>query len=280
MESQRAKVAHGFPAPKNSWPLSSEPNLIWALVTAAWGLMFVAAFTGQDHWLHRDVLTEHPSFPLVLKLGIFLGAWLVMTVAMMLPTSLPLIQLFALVKQRQSLDDPFPALLVFLASYFTVWMLFALAAFFGDLAFHLLANCVPWLRLHSWAITGSGLLLAGAFQFSKLKERCLRACRQPLSFLSRYYRRGLGGAWELGVRHGLYCLGCCWALMLVMFALGVGHLTGMLMLTGVMALEKTTHWGRLLVPVVGFGLLLWGAILLLPLAGFPVRFTTVQCVNQ
>jgi Predicted metal-binding integral membrane protein (DUF2182) len=74
--------------------------------------------------------------------------------------------------------------------------------------------------------------------------------------------RGTRAAWELGFRHGLYCLGCCWALMLVMFSVGVAHLAGMLVLTAVMAIEKTSRWGRTLVPVFGVILLVWGGLTL------------------
>src|SRR5690606_29214040 len=110
---------------------------------------------------------------------------------------------------------------------------------------------------------GSVLLLAGGFQFSPLKEQCLSECRSPLGFLRRHYQRGLGAAWALGVRHGLFCLGCCWALMLVMFAVGVGSLVWMVGLTAVMVAEKTTRWGRRLAPVVGVALIALGLLAIL-----------------
>ena len=114
-------------------------------------------------------------------------------------------------------------------------------------------------------VTGAAgiLMVAGAFQFSSLKESCLDACRTPMQFLGRFYGRGLGAAWRLGVRHGLFCLGCCWALMLTMFAVGVGSLAWMVGLTGIMLIEKTTRHGKRLAPIIGAGLLLWGALNLL-----------------
>ena len=84
----------------------------------------------------------------------------------------------------------------------------------------------------------------------------MKQCRSPLSFFVRYYRKGSGAAWRLGLRHGMFCLGCCWALMLVMFGLGVGSLVSMAVLTGVMVVEKTFPGGRHLSPVIGIALLL------------------------
>lgn len=115
----------------------------------------------------------------------------------------------------------------------------------GDFGLHRLIESQPWLSQHSSWFAGVTLLVAGAFQFSGLREQCLRVCRHPFGFLTQYYRRGAGAAWNLGVRHGLYCLGCCWALMLVMFSVGVAHLTGMLILTAVMAIEKISTSERI-----------------------------------
>jgi predicted metal-binding membrane protein len=94
------------------------------------------------------------------------------------------------------------------------------------------------------------------FQFTPLKGRYLKQCRSPLSFCVRYYRKGVGAAWRLGLRHGMFCLGSCWALMLVMFGLGVGSLVWMAMLAGVLVVEKTFPGGQRLRPVIGTVLLL------------------------
>ncbi len=244
---------------EGNWEILASDLALWGLVFLSWGLVLLAAVTGQEHLLHHERLFQDNSQPLLLKLIIFLVAWQVMTVAMMLPASLPLIQLFAKVTQaQQALVLP-----VFLAAYLAVWTGFALVTCLGDLGLHYLIDLLPWLAQRPWLISGATLLLAGAFQFSHLKEHCLKACRHPLSFLTHYYQRGLKAAWNLGIRHGLYCLGCCWALMLVMFGLGVGHLSWMLLLTGVMVVEKISPWSRVLVPVVGVLSLVWGALTLL-----------------
>jgi predicted metal-binding membrane protein len=150
----------------------------------------------------------------------------------------------------------------FLAGYALVWSAFGALAFGFDVAIHTVVDASPWLSEHDWLIGASLLATAGAFQFTPLKDACLRACRLPAMFLTRHYARGAGGGFRLGVRHGLFCLGCCWALMLVAFAAGVASLLWMAALTALMVHEKTQPRGRRGVPVTG-ALLLAAAGLLL-----------------
>ncbi|MGH2614669.1 MAG: DUF2182 domain-containing protein, partial [Thermomicrobiales bacterium] len=209
--------------------------------------------------LHHHALVG-PSVPTLGTILLFLVAWQVMTAAMMLPSSLPLVHLF--VRASRGQERPRLARAAFLAGYFAVWTWFALMALAGDAALHWFAQQFGWLRDRPWLIGGAVLLVAGAFQFSPLKERCLRECRMPFNFLQRHYRRGIPAAWDLGLQHGLFCLGCCWALMLTMFAVGVGNLVWMAGLTGVMVIEKTMPWGRRLAPAVGALLIVWGVLVL------------------
>lgn len=257
METHQPQIRHLVARLHNF--LKSDLALVWGLVFLAWALVFLATVTGQDY-LHHDNLFESHSQPLLLKLLVFLSAWQVMTIAMMLPASLPLIRLFAKVSSQAEQTLVLP---VFLAAYLTIWTGFALFAFLGDLALHYPINSLRWRSQYPELLSSTTLILAGAFQFSSLKEHCLKACRHPLSFLTHHYQRGLLAAWNLGIHHGLYCLGCCWALMLVMFGVGVDHLTWMLVLTGVMVIEKTSRWSRILVPVVGAILIVWGMAMLL-----------------
>ena len=118
-------------------------------------------------------------------------------------------------------------------------------------------------------VAGATLALAGAFQFSAVKDRCLDVCRHPGAYLLRHYRRGTAEAFRTGREHGLFCLGCCWALMLVMFAAGVTNLVWMAGLAAVMAYEKTGRRGRQLTPVVGAALLAWAALVLAHPAWLP-----------
>jgi predicted metal-binding membrane protein len=216
--------------------------------------------SGTAGSLHHDSLLEGgPGFGPALLL--FLVGWQVMVAAMMLPSSLPLVRMF--MAASAGAPDRRRALAAFLGAYAVVWSGFGLLAFGGDAALHAAVASSPWLASNDWAIAPSVLLLAGAFQFTPLKDACLRACRHPASFLRRHYRRGPRGAFELGARHGLFCVGCCWALMLVMFAAGAASLIWMAALTALMVHEKTRPSGARTVPLTGVVLLAAGSTLLL-----------------
>jgi predicted metal-binding membrane protein len=133
----------------------------------------------------------------------------------------------------------FTVSIALIAGYAMVWTGFGVLAFVGDVGLHKLVHAWPWLAAHPQLIAGSVLALAGAFQFSELKERCLTECRHPGSFLVQHYGRGEAAAFRLGRIHGMFCLGCCWALMLVGFAAGVANLWWMAALTALMVFEKT-----------------------------------------
>jgi predicted metal-binding membrane protein len=191
-------------------------------------------------------------------LAIFVVAWQLMIAAMMLPSSIPMIRFFRDASIAQ--DRPGLALTLFVAGYCAVWGLFGWFALSGDLLLHRLVDDLALLRARPWVVPGTILLGAGLFQFSKLKDRCLEECRHPAAFLLRHYRRGLGEAFSLGRRHAFFCLGCCWALMLLMFAAGVANLSWMAALGAVMVYEKVGRHGKRLAPVVGIVLILWAAL--------------------
>lgn len=234
-----------------------ENFLILGQVFIAWTLALVISIIGHVHWLDYNSLIQSIDYSVGLKLCLFLLSWQVMIIGMMLPSSLPLIQLFAKISTKQNEKVLSSSLILLLLGYISVWTGFALVAFGCALGLHFLFLDFPLLEEYPWIISSATLFLAGIFQFSSIKERCLKVCRHPVSFLHHHYQRGLKAAWRLGLYHGLYCLGCCWALMLVMFATGVGHLVAMLLLGGVMVIEKTSRWGQKFVPLVGVGLIIW-----------------------
>jgi predicted metal-binding membrane protein len=236
------------------------PGPILAAVAAAWTVAVAAEASGVAGSLHHDSLLEGgPGFGPALVL--FLVSWQVMVAAMMLPSSLPLVRMFSTVSARAPGGGQ--ALAAFLGAYALVWSAFGLLFFAGDAALHAGVAASPWLSAHDWAIAPSVLLLAGAFQFTPLKDACLKACRHPASFMQRHYRRGTGGGFMLGLRHGLFCVGCCWALMLVMFAAGAASLIWMAALTALMVHEKTRPSGAQTVPLTGVVLLAAGSTLML-----------------
>lgn len=181
-----------------------------------------------------------------------------MLVAMMLPTALPVLSIL----QRMTAARADAVRLVGLAAagYLAAWAAFGLAAHLADAGVGALVQRSDWLVFNGWAVGAAVLMLAGAFQFSALKRQCLERCRSPLGQVMSHWRgrRPSREAWSLGFAHGLFCVGCCWALMLVMFVVGMGNIGWMLLLGLVMAVEKNVSWGRRLSAPVGLGLIGWG----------------------
>jgi predicted metal-binding membrane protein len=240
--------ARGVPAP------------VIGAVAAAWAAALGAELAGASGTFHHDALLEGgPGLGPALLL--FLPAWQVMIAAMMVPSSLPLVRMYA--AASEGAPERRRALAAFLGAYALVWSGFGLAAFLGDAGVHALVASSGWLTANDWTIAPAALLLAGGFQFTPLKDACLRACRHPASFLRRHYRRGMGGGFELGLRHAAFCVGCCWALMLVAFAVGTASLIWMAALTALMVHEKTRPSGARTVPVTGAALLAVGSTLML-----------------
>jgi predicted metal-binding membrane protein len=227
--------------------------LLWGVAGACWAgtlALVLTAGVGHGHAPGEDPV------PWPAQVALSLAAWTVMVGAMMLPTLVPLARLFAAVSART--PCPWPARAGLYAGYLGAWVAVAPVALGAGWGLHLLVGASPWLEARDGLVLGGALLLAGGFQFSRLKDACLTTCRSPASFLWQSYRRGFRGAGRLGVRAGLWCLGCCWALMLLMVATGAGSLAWMLALTAVMVAEKTARWGARLVRPVGFALLLCG----------------------
>jgi predicted metal-binding membrane protein len=241
-------AAAGFP-----WPVLAAISLAWALALAS-------ELTGVAPLLNHDALIERGPGAAA-GLVLFLLAWQVMIAAMMLPSSLPLLRLFS----RASAGQPRPrvAMAGFLAGYALVWSGFGALAFGFDVGVHAAVDANAWVRAHDWVLGGAVLALAGAFQFTSLKDACLDRCRHPGQFLLRFYERGTAGGLRLGARHGAFCVGCCWALMLVMFAAGVASLVWMAVLTAIMVHEKARPAGRRAVPVTGVALLAMASVVFL-----------------
>jgi predicted metal-binding membrane protein len=231
------------------------PVAVPAAIALAWVIALAAEASGTGSALHHDELVEG-GLPRWAAFVLFLLSWQLMTAAMMVPSSLPLVRLFWAASRRGR------ALAAFLGGYLLVWSVFGFAAFAGDNLVHELVHRLPALEARPWLIAGGVLVTAGVFQFTALKDACLDECRHPAVFLMRNYRRGTGPAFRLGREHGVFCLGCCWALMLVMFAAGFANLAWMAVLAAVTAYEKIGRHGRALTPALGAALVGWGAVVL------------------
>ena len=188
--------------------------------------------------------------------ALFIVGWVVMIVAMMLPTSVPLIATFGVLVQRRRHPELLVALLVL--AYLVVWTLFGAGLYLADRFVHVAVDALPWLATHTALITAATLAVAGAYQFTALKYRCLDECRSPMGFVMSHWagRHERREAFRMGIAHGLFCVGCCWSLMLVMFAVGLGSIAWMLALGVVMAAEKNLTWGRRLTRPLGIVLIL------------------------
>jgi predicted metal-binding membrane protein len=222
-------------------------GILLAVILGAWALCVWAEWRGVSASFHHHALYESGR-PFWSSALLMLGAWQVMTAAMMLPSSLGFIRMYSAAAKNA---PEFPATLtLFLAAYFAVWSAFALLAFTGDLQVHRAVDAWPWLAAHSQLVLAGTLGLAAVYQITPLKDACLKACRHPGMYLARHYQRGVLNGFTIGFGHALFCLGCCWALMLVMFAAGVAHLAWMGALGAIMLVEKgARHGDRLVVPV-------------------------------
>ena len=194
--------------------------------------------------------------PVPLEAALFVVGWVLMIVAMMLPSSVPLVMTFGALVGRRRRPGRLVALL--LLGYLVVWGAFGLAAWIADRGIHAAVDAIPWLAEHPQLIIGSTLLVAGLWQFSPLRERCLEACRSPLGFVVNRWRgtSERRESFAMGIAHGAFCVGCCWSLMLVMFGVGLGSLPAMLVLGGLTAIEKNLPSGRRLTRPLGVVLIL------------------------
>lgn len=223
-----------------------------ALSGIAWLTLVAWETSPYGHLLHH----AESGGPLAGQAALFTIGWVVMIVAMMLPSSIPLVMTFAALTGRRRQPRRLVALL--LAGYLVVWGLFGMAAFLADRSLHAIVASVPWLADHPQVILAATLLGAGLWQFSPLRDRCLDACRSPLGFVMHRWRGTAERreAFAMGIAHGAFCVGCCWSLMLVMFGVGLGSLAVMLVLGALTAIEKNLPSGRRLTYPLGVALLI------------------------
>jgi predicted metal-binding membrane protein len=221
-------------------------------------LLFATA--GVCWWLTFDQMQQMDDGPWTAlgTLGWFVGVWVVMMAAMMLPSVAPTVALYSRMTRARSPLSP----LAFTAGYVVVWgtvglLAFAVAAGFGA-AF---SDVLAWDRGGRW-VAGATLLAAAAYELTPLKDVCLGKCRSPLGLLLGAWRDGPDGGLRMGIRHGAWCVGCCWALMASLFALGVMSLAWMALIAALIALEKLIPSRRVAVYGTAAILLILGVLLL------------------
>jgi predicted metal-binding membrane protein len=247
--------------------------LTGGLVVFAWLALLLWEHSPYGRYLNHGQWTEMglaaklcsalPAGQIILPALLYVGGWVLMSAAMMLPTTMPLLGIF----DRLTVYRPDRAMLLALVvlGYLMVWGVFGLAAHLIDAALHALIVTSPWLTMNGWIVGALVLAIAGSFQFSALKYYCLDKCRTPFSFVNEHWRGQAvrKQAFLLGWHHGIFCVGCCWAIMLLMFVVGTGSVGWMLVLGAVMAIEKNMSWGRHLSPALGIALLEWSGLIVL-----------------
>jgi predicted metal-binding membrane protein len=189
--------------------------------------------------------------------------WWVMMIAMMIPSASPMILLFAAINRKQrEKGAPFVSTSVFALGYIIAWGGFSLLATALQWALERVGLMSTMMIATSGLFSGLVLVVAGVYQLTPLKHTCLRHCRSPIQFVTHHWRKGPGGALRMGVEHGVFCLGCCWSLMALLFVGGVMNLFWIVGLAIFVLLEKTIPAGHQLGSLGGIGLIVWGVWML------------------
>lgn len=201
---------------------------------------------GMAHGMGPD-LTMGRSWPL------FLAMWVAMMVAMMFPAAAPMVIMYG----RMRRNDP-PSVALFTGSYIGLWFVFGVAAYLLSAAVESAASRSEWVAMNWGRAGGVLVVLAGVYQLTPLKDICLRHCRTPMSFVMTHWRDGRGGAVRMGLVHGLYCVGCCWLLFLILIPLGVMNVAAMIAVALVVFAEKTLPHGRAIGVAAAVGMIIVG----------------------
>jgi predicted metal-binding membrane protein len=204
------------------------------------GLLFLAAAVGWIWTAHEMRGMDNGPWTGLGGLAWFVGVWVVMMAAMMFPSVAPTVALYSRMTRSRSPLLP----VAFAAGYLLTWAAAGVAAYgAGTAAAHISDGRLAWSDAGQ-AIAGTTLLVAGVYELTPLKDVCLGKCRSPLGVLLGSWRDGLAGALRMGAKNGAWCVGCCWALMASLFALGVMSVSWMAVVAGLIAIEKTLPWRR------------------------------------
>ncbi|MFC3282727.1 DUF2182 domain-containing protein [Litchfieldella rifensis] len=228
-----------------------------AVIALCWGYLFVEAASMAQM---GAMLKPMSSDPWTLgEASLVLVMWVVMMTAMMLPSATPMILLHTTIsRNRQARGQRAVASGIFASGYLVVWLAFSLLAVVLQYGLERAALLSPMMTMTSLVAAGVVLIGAGIYQWTPLKDACLRHCRSPLDFVLTHWREGRWGAFMMGLRHGVYCVGCCWVLMLLLFVGGVMNLLWIAGLALWVLVEKLAPAGHWLGRGMGMVLIGWG----------------------
>ena len=244
------------------------------IISLAWWYLLAGAGTGMNIWAMStwqfppqaslQPFYQQWSFHYGL---VMLVMWWVMMVAMMLPSATPMVLLYARVyrqaqtrQQITSSSIPIPA---FVLGYMIIWLGFSIAAVLLQWMleqFQLLHGMMMWITHRH--LSAGFLIIAGIYQFAPIKHACLKQCRSPVEFISRHWQQGNIGAFNMGMHHGIFCLGCCWILMLLLFIGGIMNLVWIAGLAIIVLAEKQLHFGEIISRLIGILLCMSGLFII------------------
>ena len=253
-EASRGIAALVVRQPKHAAGVLAISLVCWAFL--AWLSVDMA------HPIAQLTMPDSSSWSAASLLAIFI-MWALMMAAMMLPSALPMILTFVQLGMR---SGERARAVSFVVAYLVIWFVFSAAATAAQWALQAMGWVDPMIVSTSVWLNAALLLVAGVYQFSPLKKICLSRCRTPMGFLLGEWRAGVGGAFAMGVRHGLFCVGCCWALMGLLFVGGVMNLAWIAALSIAVAIEKLAPGGERLAAALGVGLIAVGCFKLLSVA--------------
>jgi predicted metal-binding membrane protein len=269
-------------SPKNKQTrYSREQKVIFALIIfftiAAWVYIVINSSTSPMSGMSMDMtgglnptmdaamadrILAAASGPSAPAFEMFVPMWVVMSIGMMLPTAIPMIMTFNTISNnRRKKGNAFTPTWIFILGYVIVWSVFGVVCW--TIAYVIFALIGPWLAewQHLLLSVGVMFLFIGIYHISPLKNACMRGCQNPMSFVAHHWRNGNGGAIYMGLLHGATCVGCCWALMVALFPLGIMNLVWMGLFTIIMFAEKNLKYGSLIGKIVGLLMIVAGGII-------------------
>jgi predicted metal-binding membrane protein len=228
---------------------------IATLSMMAWGYMvYLGSDAASDY-----TASHHAQYHQSTNFLFIFVMWSVMMVAMMVPSAAPTIIMFDTIVQRKIKKKyRFSPTIIFVAGYLTAWTVYSCLAAIAQLWMQNSALISTTMSKSAPIVSGILLIIAGLFQFSSLKYACLKHCRSPVGFFILHWQDGHKGALEMGLRSGMYCVGCCWAIMVLMFVVGVMNIIWMAVLAVFILAEKLIPWGRRFSQVSGIFFIAWG----------------------
>jgi len=237
-------------------PLSAQRKLVLGLLLLraafAWALLALQANSGEP-----NMAMSSPTMGM--RAPLFLAIWVVMMIAMMFPTAAPMILTFHRIQAgKRERGDAFVSTWIFVATYMVIWTMAGIVAYLAALGAEAIAGWAALSRSDSARMGGAVLIAAGVYQVSTLKDICLSKCRTPITFLITSWRDGAAGAIRMGFLHGVYCLGCCWFLFVLLFPLGMMNMAALASITVLIFAEKTLPWGQAAARIAACALVAYG----------------------